>query len=157
MSTSRGALCGYSDAVVQHGNLSAGRSVRGEGFFLCESYRPCQSAPFPKAHRDTTNPPFPRRRHLHPNIWDSIPVYPLNKSAGDPSAKKSYLKLSHDRNITLYAVVCFIKPRLSLLIEKNWHLMAGVVSLNVTVVFIFHPNIPHITLSEESICNKPSP
>ncbi len=48
--------------------------------------------------------------------------------------------------------VLSIKP-VSLLIKMNGHLMARVVSFNVTFVFIFHPNIP---LSEDSRVYKPS-
>lgn len=79
-------------------------------------------------------------------------------------------KLSHDRNITVLYVkppsraklqggkkmvpafqfVCqqrYLSSRVSLLIKMNGRLMTGVVSFNVTFVFIFHPNIP---LSEDS-------
>lgn len=59
-------------------------------------------------------PTIPRRRHLHPNIWDSIPVYSLHITAGDSSAKKLCksmqkdmfcFKLRHNRNIATHFVV----------------------------------------------------
>lgn len=50
----------------------------------------------------------------------------------------------------------YLSSRASLLIKMNGCLMTGVVSFNVIFMFIFHPNIPHITLSEDSSVYKPS-
>lgn len=50
----------------------------------------------------------------------------------------------------------YLSGRLSVLIKMNEHLMTGVVSFNVTFMFIFHPNIPHLTLSEDAIVYKPT-
>ena len=55
----------------------------------------------------------------------------------------------------VFQFVCqlrYLSSRLSLLIKMNGSLMTGAVSLNVTFVFIFRPNIP---LSEDCRVYKP--
>lgn len=61
-----------------------------------------------------------------------------------------------DKMVPVFQFVCqhhYLSSWVSLLIKMNGRLMTGVVSFNVTFVFIFHPNIP---LSEDSRVYKPS-
>lgn len=104
--------------VVKHGNLSFGthlsRNVPDDGFFCVSTLQAMSVFPFYWSTQGSHKPTIPQRRHLHPNIWDSVPVYPLNITAGDLFAKSwrnrfkrtCCFKLSHDRNIATQTVVC---------------------------------------------------
>ncbi len=78
--------------VVQHGNLSSGthpgRNAADDGFFV-SVLQAMSVCPFYWSTQGYHKPTIPRRRHLHPNIWDSIPVYPLTIAAGGSCAKKA--------------------------------------------------------------------